>query len=525
MQSHHCPKHKRKRDNPDSKMNMASPTARSVLPECLTTMIIVKVCLLIWHFQYNIMNCTSVKVVAGFLIGKVFAKYLMLVVQIIGYVMTPAKMSRNVSRGMVYSMAWSIMIFSMFTCVHAPNPNQVRDYDVLPGMRRWNGIPFNEFSSTWWIALCTALGSIAQDGWTLLQTATGGDAGAPGVGGAAQVQQQSANRNVRLFNAILNYIEPSCSLYRYIVMNFNLNGRGLFAYIEVYGNLPYSSNEIQRLESEWEAATIAKVNIQFTTEAVFLWEEWVKNMQRKLGKTNAQARTKYLRGFPSSFDVVIVPESMSAGNGNYVFPANFPAHHPNNGNADPAAGEADIHAMALAFSPTWNDMIQRGLIQPVPRGMTAHSAEASGVCSDCSDSDDDESAKQIRRMTAAQLARIICMCCGGIGHFARSGKNKCLTLLNGVNVPKEDLLKVKYPNGLEPPQMSNDRKTSQRETPQRDEAKQVKKEYKRRPASKAKVVTEEPVQDAVQEEESSSDSDSGDPQVKWAVAFDSIIVS
>ena len=117
MQSHHCPKHKRKRDKPNSKMNMASPTARSVLPECLTTMIIVNVCLLIWHFQYNIMNCTSVKVVAGFLIGKVFAKYLMLVVQIIGYVMTPARMTRNASRGMVYSMAWSIMIFSMFTCV------------------------------------------------------------------------------------------------------------------------------------------------------------------------------------------------------------------------------------------------------------------------------------------------------------------------------------------------------------------------------------------------------------------------
>jgi hypothetical protein len=32
MPSHHCPKHKRKRDNPSSKMNMASPTARSVLP-------------------------------------------------------------------------------------------------------------------------------------------------------------------------------------------------------------------------------------------------------------------------------------------------------------------------------------------------------------------------------------------------------------------------------------------------------------------------------------------------------------
>ena len=91
------------------------------------------------------------------------------------------------------------------------------------------------------------------------------------------------------------------------------------------------------MEAEWEEATMAKVGIQYDDNAVFAWAEWCKDMQRKLNKTNAQTRTKYLRGFPTSFNIVIVPEQMAAGAGNYVFAANFPAHHPQAGNPDPAA--------------------------------------------------------------------------------------------------------------------------------------------------------------------------------------------
>ena len=148
------------------------------------------------------------------------------------------------------------------------------------------------------------------------------------------------------------------------------------------------------MEAEWDEADMTKVGINFTPNAPFEWGEWVKDMQRKLGKTNAQARTKYLRGFPSSFNIVIVPEQMAPGNGNYVFPANFPGHHPNAGNPDPLGGQPDLHAMALAFYPTWANMISLGQIRAVPRGM-ARKAEA--YCEECSDSDDGEVGCTTRR--------------------------------------------------------------------------------------------------------------------------------
>ena len=91
---------------------------------------------------------------------------------------------------------------------------------------------------------------------------------------------------------------------------------------------------------------MSKVGIVYDANAPFAWLEWVKDMQRKLGKTNAQARTKYLHGFPPSYNLVIIPEQMVPGAGTYVFPVNYPAHHPENGNPHPEAGQPDIHAMA-----------------------------------------------------------------------------------------------------------------------------------------------------------------------------------
>ena len=509
------------------------------------------------NLTVNAVGAIVGQMVIGKLMGEV-AFMIILVTTLVGlYPFTKCKsmQTRKVMRANVTSMSnalikgmWITMVFAFIPMVAAPNPNQQKDYDVLPGMRRWNGIPFHDFATTWWIALGVALGSIAQDGWTLLQTAQGVDVGAPGQGGNAQQQQQSVNRNVRLFNCILNYIESTSSLYRYAVAGFALDGRGLYQYIAVYGILPYSPEELQAMEAEWEEANMAKVGIDFVPDAPFLWGEWVKNMQRKLGKTNAQARTKYLRGFPSSFNLVIVPEQMAPGAGNYVFPAVFPAHHPNAGNADPLAGQPDLHAMALAFYPTWANMIQLGQIRPVPRGM-AHKVDAN--CEECSDSED-EMANQVKRMTAQQLMRIVCLACGGIGHFARSGANKCLTLINGVVVPKEDLQEIQYPNGLEFPQLdspsSSDRHSRlKNESASRSETGKFRqnpasrnsgkpasrKNQFRKPGGRAKtseVEVKEPeqygssnVQDAVQSDESSDNS--GEHQVKWAVAYQNIVIS
>ena len=54
-----------------------------------------------------------------------------------------------------------------------------QDY-FLPGVTRWDGIPYHDFRRVWWIALCAALGNISQEGWSLLQTARDQDLGSPG---------------------------------------------------------------------------------------------------------------------------------------------------------------------------------------------------------------------------------------------------------------------------------------------------------------------------------------------------------
>ena len=54
-------------------------------------------------------------------------------------------------------------------------PTLQKDYNYLPGVKRWNGVPYHEFITVWWVALVVALGAIVQDGVTLLETAEGND--------------------------------------------------------------------------------------------------------------------------------------------------------------------------------------------------------------------------------------------------------------------------------------------------------------------------------------------------------------
>lgn len=54
-------------------------------------------------------------------------------------------------------------------------PNVRANYDVLPGLTVWNGLPMLDFVDTWYRCLTTALGQIVQDGFTLWQTARAQD--------------------------------------------------------------------------------------------------------------------------------------------------------------------------------------------------------------------------------------------------------------------------------------------------------------------------------------------------------------
>ena len=233
----------------------------------------------------------------------------------------------------------------------------------LPGVTTWDSFPFHDFRRVWYVALCAALGNINQEGWTLLQTARDEDIGSPGNPGTPAQAVQSQNRNQRLFGAILNYIEATSYLYSFVSNTFANDGRGLWNYIWEVGHLPYTLDERTKLENEWTDATMSSVGIQYVHNAVFKWADWVEKHASKLGKDETQKRQKYLQGFPSAFDVMVVTERSVANPGSHVHPAVYPAHHPDAGNPHPNAGEPNIHACARHFYTEWSRMIDCGLIK------------------------------------------------------------------------------------------------------------------------------------------------------------------
>ena len=63
------------------------------------------------------------------------------------------------------------------TPVEGVNPNLQTGYTILPGMEIWNGVPYHDFRRVWFATLIVALGSIFQEGWTLIQVARDEDLG------------------------------------------------------------------------------------------------------------------------------------------------------------------------------------------------------------------------------------------------------------------------------------------------------------------------------------------------------------
>ena len=192
----------------------------------------------------------------------------------------------------------------------------------------WNGIPFHDFTTFWFAALIVALGSIVQSGNTLLECAEGTDAGRD----ASDSEDSKAAHKVRchrLYASIMNYIKPDSRIYRIAKKDNHIrnNGPALFKWLEKVGQLAMDDDTKERLLHEFEQSTMAKVT-PFTSDAIFIWLNYIDELGDKLGKSLNQKRKQFLAGFPESFDVVISAERMKPGPGSYVIAADYPAHHP-----------------------------------------------------------------------------------------------------------------------------------------------------------------------------------------------------
>lgn len=339
-------------------------------------------------------------------------------------------------------------------------PNMIKDWDFLPGMKRWNGQPFYDFIRIWWVALTVALGTIVQDGNTLLSAAEGTDEGRDPDNDPADKVRQHNNRNARVYACILNYISPKSRVYRIAMQEFPNNGRGLFVWLREYGKLEYDETTRRELVNEWDDATMARVGIKFTAEAIWEWLDYVDELGDKINRTLSQRRKKFLDGFPESFDVIVAPERLRPDPGSYVQPNTYPSHHPLAGQPNPNAGRPDLYAMVKAFYPEWNQRIKSRNIKSVPKGYVHQVDSDHDEDKDedeNADSDDDAFAMTTPRRQIT--SRTVCGICGGRGHYGRVDGMDCLTKQLNITIPRSELAQTKYPNGITYP-FSADVKTS-----------------------------------------------------------------
>ena len=53
----------------------------------------------------------------------------------------------------IFKITRIFLILYILDCAICPNPNQRFDYDILPGMKEWDGIPYHDFLIGWFAAL------------------------------------------------------------------------------------------------------------------------------------------------------------------------------------------------------------------------------------------------------------------------------------------------------------------------------------------------------------------------------------
>jgi hypothetical protein len=327
----------------------------------------------------------------------------------------------------VYAIAVALL-FNMVPPVGATaNPNIQKDYDVIPSMGKliWNGIPNPEFIRKFFNPLMNGLGSISENGSTMLATALGNDAA--GIGpramphwnlASAQQRDQSRNRNYRLHSLIMNYIAPLCYIYGFIQMYFRNDGMAVFRYIRNWGNIAYTTHQLFKFENQWQEFTLRNLRIEINEKSLFLLAEQVHEQGTRIGKTPAMMKQKFLESLPQELQHVRISENKNVAHVGYVFPAVYPIYFPAHmaGLVHPNAGMPDVMAMARYINHEWIYAIEHGLVKGIPKGLVAQIHDDALV-----DVNDPELCLAItEEVSAVPMSKLTadmdCNLCGGKGH-------------------------------------------------------------------------------------------------------------
>ena len=346
---------------------------------------------------------------------------------------------RNRYQQMVLPWAFILVMASPMGVNATPgptNPNIHSDYNKLPALEKakitWDGIPSYEFIENFFDPLRMALGAISENGNTLLKTALGVDQGGTALGAnphynlaSAQIREQSANRNHRLFACILNYIKAASHVYRYLQANFRNDGKAAYAYILAAGRLQYTADQTRDFENTWDDLSIRSLRLRIDYFTLFVLAEAILDLSRKLRKNRAQEKTKFLNALPDpECRHIKSGESKNRNHVGYAFPAVYPMNYPAHmaGQPHPYAGQCDIYALARFLATDWVDMVKRQTIKSVPKGLVS--------MVDLAEMFETTTWEIVSAMRAQNITpKTKCLKCGGLGHAVKTelGNGRTIT--------------------------------------------------------------------------------------------------
>jgi hypothetical protein len=363
-----------------------------------------------------------------------------------------------------------VLYLNMVPPVDGVNPNVQKDYDDLPAMGKniWDGIPTPMFIISFFEPLLNAIGSVSENGATLLMTYHGIDPGGSQPGANPHfavangvVRQQNANRIRRLFACVMNYILASSFVYRYLMRNFRNDGIAAMNYIRNFGNIQFPPAQLKRMQNTWEEMTLRTLTKHLkkplNPSSLFQLTEWIIENGRYLSKSNDDMKEKFL-------DALITPQmqhiiSREKSNGThigYAYPANYPPWFPAHLalNAHPHANECDLYRLAKCHTAEWVDLLVNGKIKDDSRGVLEINEindESGSIISD--------HGATTNMIAPIKFSRVLpstkCIICHGVGHGGETIMEDgscitCATKLLGIkpdtSSDKKSFDKGKYKN-------------------------------------------------------------------------------
>ena len=340
--------------------------------------------------------------------------------------------------------------------------NQQTNINVIPGFENqtFSGIPIKGFVKNQWRKIRAALGNISQDGSTMLdvldQKDPGAGAGTPGGAGTAAQQLQHAARERRLYAIILKICDPNCALTIELESDYVDQGRLAALHFRDENNLALNQDERDKLQNDWTAASVVTLNIPINASCLYTLYNWIRDKSADFvpPKTNTDQYNKLLAGAPECLfnEVVYEQKRMNLGppQPTYAFPAIYPAGHPQAGAAHANAGEPNPLALVKALSAHLRMMIDKGLVRvktdKVNEVEEDNDADVMAIGKfkgskppfKRTTMGKDKSGKPVELTDTSR-----CFRCGGLGHFAVTNGQKCLTVMR---INREILDNITYPH-------------------------------------------------------------------------------